>query len=334
VSGTWKKAPGVRWNPARVRANGSGELPGEWLDDAVVFIQTEKQLQKWFGEKRNRLRKSTGCLVLPRSLAEHPDAPTDRAILLADDHGRAVRALAMHARARMGGKVVLLAGSVETSSIRRSLSDLLAKSGELFEPGRGRRLPPQILHFMASASESARYAVFECTSSGTADEYNQLSEALRPDVVVVGEFDQAHFVRLLRTSKTRQEALTKLVEQQAQLARHLRPGGAVVLNSDMRHFRDLRPYMAADHRVLTYGAGGEADVQLISTAEDSGEAVIRIRDSAETHRFGSPPESAGSAAAAAAVLLAFGNIEAAAQAGATSRRPAPGGESAVGVSGG
>ncbi|MCO6180978.1 CapA family protein [Ciceribacter sp. RN22] len=253
--GRWLRQPKLPfWAPDKVRAPQKGpdaDLDARWLQ-GILFVRTEKQLKRWFGDRRNEGVFASGCVVVPPSLELSANLPRARAVLVAPGVEGALQALALCARRRFRGKVVLVAGTHKRTEARKVLVKILeGRAANVSTNVDGLATFSHLVQFLASADPEADYIVYECAAPAGSGDFRSLSALLEPDVLLVTGMGEADKRR---------------PEDYLQLAEDLRPNGWVILNTQMRAFERLRLLMAGEHKLLTFGGPG-GDIR-VREAED------------------------------------------------------------------
>ncbi len=195
--------------------------------------------------------------------------------------------LARAARARFDGGVIAVTGSSGKTTVKTFVAhalDAFSTSGSL-----NNHLGVPLS--LARTPAAARFAVYEIGTNHPG-EIAPLSRLARPDVAVVLNVHPAHIEYF--------DDITALRSEKLSIADGLRPGGTLVCLDTLNASGSGRGI-----RVLTFGAGPNADVRLASS--DGGVAVVDTPSGRiEADIPGGGEHRALGLAAAAAVMIALG----------------------------
>jgi hypothetical protein len=179
TGGRWTSQANIAaWNPKRVRASeGQDWKPGAvWFRDGIVFLRNKDELAK-IPETR-----TTGCLVVPNALTGG-NLPSRHPVLAVHDVDTALRAMALHARARYRGKLALILG--RRAEFLPELIQNLSQHGSTVTNILERRSLPIVIQYLASLPTDAEFAVFELMVGRS--EVKDALRLLQPDVIAFAD---------------------------------------------------------------------------------------------------------------------------------------------------
>ncbi len=252
------------WTPADLRAATGGLLrtpfsaSGVSIDtrtlkpgDLFVALVGESDGHRWVRAALDR--GAAGALVhaLPEDVAD--DAP----LLAVADTMAGLRGLAAYARARFGGKLLAVTGSVGKTTIKEMLRAILAAHGSTWAAEASHNNHWGLPLTLARIPRPAIYCVAEI-GMNHAGEILPLSRLARPDVALITNVEAVHIGHLGSVEAIADE---KLAIQEG-LA-----GGTLVLPRDSAMFARLRA--GARHPVRSFGRHAEADDRLLDVRADA-----------------------------------------------------------------
>ena len=252
------------WTPADLRAATGGLLrtpfsaSGVSIDtrtlkpgDLFVALVGESDGHRWVRAALDR--GAAGALVhaLPEDVAD--DAP----LLAVADTMAGLRGLAAYARARFGGKLLAVTGSVGKTTTKEMLRAILAAHGSTWAAEASHNNHWGLPLTLARIPRPAIYCVAEI-GMNHAGEILPLARLARPDVAVITNVEAVHIGHLGSVEAIADE---KLAIQEG-LA-----GGTLVLPRDSAMFARLRA--GARHAVRSFGRHDEADDRLLDVRADA-----------------------------------------------------------------
>ena len=275
---------------AAMRAEKSGALPadvpGISIDsrtlakgDAFFAIQGENRDGHDFVEAA--LKSGAGLAVIARAQAARfaANAP----LLAVDDVLAALRDLARAARARSQAKVIAVTGSVGKTSTKEALLLALSADGETHASAASYNNHWGVPLSLARCPLSAKYAVFEI-GMNHAGEITPLTQLVRPHVVIVTTIAPVHLEYF--------GSLDKIADAKAEIFSGIEPGGAAVVNRDIRQYARLAKAAAAAGvaRIVSFGENARADARLKrhSLHAEVSTVQARILGQDVTYKIGAP----------------------------------------------
>ena len=253
------------WTPADLRAATGGLLrtpfsaSGVSIDtrtlkpgDLFVALVGESDGHRWVRAALDR--GAAGALVhaLPEDVAD--DAP----LLAVRDTMAGLRGLAEYARARFGGKLLAVTGSVGKTTTKEMLRAILAAHGSTWAAEASHNNHWGLPLTLARIPRPAIYCVAEI-GMNHAGEILPLARLARPDVALITNVEAVHVGHLGSVEAIADE---KLAIQDG-LA-----DGTLVLPRDSAMFARLCD--GARHAVRSFGRHAEADDRLLDVRADAG----------------------------------------------------------------
>ncbi len=172
-------------------------------------------------------------------------------------------ALGRFGRARFGGRLVAVTGSVGKTTVKEMLRTILAAEAPTHAASASHNNHWGVPLTLARLPPGARFCVAEI-GMNHAGEIEPLARLARPHVALITAIAAAHIGHL--------GSLEAIADEKAAILRGLEPGGVAVLPGDSVHIARLRR-AAGDSGVLTFGETGDA--RLIAAEGDaSGSDVL------------------------------------------------------------
>ena len=277
---------------AAMRADKSGalpaEVPGISIDsrtlgkgDAFFAIQGENRDGHEFVE--GALKAGAGLAVVARS--QRGRFAADAPLLAVDDVLEALRDLARAARARSHAKVIAVTGSVGKTSTKEALRLALSADGETHASAASYNNHWGVPLSLARCPVSAKYAVFEI-GMNHAGEITPLTQLVRPHVAIITGIAPVHLEYF--------GSLEKIADAKAEIFVGVEPGGAAVINRDIRQYAQLAKAAEAAgvKRIVSFGANAKADARLLRHSLHAEVSTVQARILGEevTYKIGAPGE--------------------------------------------
>jgi UDP-N-acetylmuramoyl-tripeptide--D-alanyl-D-alanine ligase len=215
-------------------------------------------------------RGAAGAMVSSLPAGVPPGAP----LLVVDDTLAGLTRLGAFARARFGGRLVAVTGSVGKTTSKEMLRAILAAHGPTHAAEASFNNQWGVPVTLARLPRAAAWCVVEI-GMNHAGEILPLARLARPHVVLITNIEKAHIGHL--------GSLEAIADEKASIAGGLEPGGVAVLPADSPLLARLRAACGAA-RIITFGAGAAADARLLDAAVDAEGTVLEARVAGRTLR--------------------------------------------------
>ncbi|MPT47571.1 MAG: UDP-N-acetylmuramoyl-tripeptide--D-alanyl-D-alanine ligase [Sphingobium sp.] len=198
--------------------------------------------------------------------------PISQPHVLVADTTEALNALGRAARARMGGKVIGVTGSVGKTSTKEALFAALERSliGPVHRSVKSYNNHVGVPLSLARMPRDTRFGVFEM-GMNHAGELSALTQLVRPHVAIVTAIAPAH-IEFFGTEEA-------IAHAKAEIFEGLEPGGTAIIPQDSVH-RDLLVKAAQQYgaTIVTFGMGEGAIVRGIEAVPSaSGGTLVSAR---------------------------------------------------------
>ncbi|QDM16281.1 UDP-N-acetylmuramoylalanyl-D-glutamyl-2,6-diaminopimelate--D-alanyl-D-alanine ligase [Tardiphaga sp. vice304] len=203
------------------------------------------------------LKNGAGVAVV--EAAQRDRFPQDAPLLIVDDVLKGLVDLGIAARARLGGQVIAVTGSVGKTSTKEALRRVFEAQGETHASVASFNNHWGVPLTLARCPATARFAVFEI-GMNHAGEIESLVKMVRPHFAIITTVEPVHLEFF--------SGVTAIADAKAEIFAGLEPGGVAILNRDNVHFAHLQK--RADEygvsRIVSFGSDLSADVRLIDIA--------------------------------------------------------------------
>ena len=175
--------------------------------------------------------------------------------IVVDDTADALTALGRHARARMGGRVVAVTGSVGKTGTKEAIACALGALAPTHASTGNLNNQWGVPLSLARMPAAIGFGVFELGMNHPG-ELAPLSRLVRPDVAVITTVAAAHLEFF--------DSIVAIAEEKAEIFDGMGPGGIAILNRDIAYFALLAAaaWDRGIERLIGFGAHPEADVRL------------------------------------------------------------------------
>lgn len=247
------------------------------------------------------LRAGAGLAVVARTEGLPADAPA----LVVPDVLDGLADLGRAARARIGGPVVAVTGSVGKTGTKEALRLALGAQGQTHASAASYNNHWGVPLSLARMPATTKFGVFEL-GMNHAGELTPLTRMVRPDIAIVTTIEPVHFEFF--------GSLEAIADAKAEIFLGVGKGGAVVLNRDNSQFGRLAAAArsAGVARIISCGESAGADARLIEMSlKDSGSTVrADILGTEVTYKLGAPGRhvALNSLAVLATVALLDGDL--------------------------
>jgi UDP-N-acetylmuramoyl-tripeptide--D-alanyl-D-alanine ligase len=230
-------------------------------------------------------------------------APSDGALIRADDPLTALEAIGRAARARLasGARVIAVTGSAGKTGTKEMLRACLGACGRVHASEKSYNNHWGVPLTLARMPADTEYAVFEI-GMNHAGEITPLTKMVRPHVAIVTTVEAVHLAYF--------PSVEAIAEAKAEIFSGLEPGGTAVINRDNAYF-DILSKRARDAgaRIVTFGLRQDAAVRpsVIELGADGSDIVAVAGSRQIAFRVGVPgAHIAQNALAVVAALDAVG----------------------------
>ena len=214
------------------------------------------------------------CVVEAEKLSTLPE---NGSYLVVEDALEAMRNAASASRARMGGKVVGVTGSVGKTSTKEMLRHAFTPSGKTHAPDKSFNNHWGVPLTACRMARDTEFGVFEIGMSAP-NEITPLTTLVKPDIAIITTVAPVH----LEFFKN----VEGIADAKAEIFDGLSQEGAAILNRDNAYYeRLLARALAKTDRVYTFGSHEKADARLIDLKSDANGNEITAEILGETIRF-------------------------------------------------
>ncbi len=195
--------------------------------------------------------------------------PEDAPLLLVEDVQAGLEALARAARARMGGRVIAVTGSMGKTGTKEMLRMALGVQGRVHAAEKSYNNHWGVPLTLARMPAETDFAVIEIGMNGPG-EIAPLSQLARPHVAMITTVAPVHLAAF--------RDVRGIAREKASIVRGLEPGGVAVLNRDVETYPILlRAARRVGARPLRFGATGRPEYRLIEARIGAGGTAVRAR---------------------------------------------------------
>jgi len=219
-----------------------------------------------------------------------------------EDLGRA-------ARARMGGKVIAITGSVGKTGTKEALRLALTPSGRVHAADKSFNNHWGVPLTLARMPRDTEFGIFEIGMNHPG-EIRPLVKMVRPHIAVITIVAPVHLEFF--------PSVVEIARAKAEIFEGVEPGGVVLLNADNPHFGLLRDLAAARPEIAeiaSFGCADFADIRLLDAVVEAGHSTVTasLFGTEVTYRVGAPGQHqvANSLAVIGAAQRAGGDVKAA-----------------------
>jgi UDP-N-acetylmuramoyl-tripeptide--D-alanyl-D-alanine ligase len=197
-----------------------------------------------------------GAALAVVEAAQRDKFAADAPLLVVDDVLAGLVDLAKAARARLGGQVIAVTGSVGKTSTKEALRRVLGAQGETHASAASFNNHWGVPLSLARCPASARFAIFEI-GMNHAGEIDTLVRMVQPHVAIITTVEPVHLEFFA--------GIEAIADAKAEIFSGVEPGGAVVLNRDNSQFARLQRQARTlgISRIVSFGADKKSDARLL-----------------------------------------------------------------------
>ena len=240
-----------------------------------------------------------------------PDGCDDKPLLKVDDTFTALQALAAAARARCGGKIIGITGSVGKTGTKELLATAFGALGQTHASSKSYNNMWGVPLSLSNLHEGTDYGIFEMGMNHP-DEITPLTTQVKPHIAIITTVQSVHVENF-------ENGMEGIADAKAEIFDGLEEGGTAVLNCDNEWFDHLKAKAESKGaKVVSFGEAEGADARLLECLEAANGSRIKADIMGETVEYSL--QIAGrhiaqnSLAVLLAVKLAGGNLQKAAKA--------------------
>lgn len=180
-------------------------------------------------------------------------------LLVVDDVLEGLRDLARAARARLGGQVIAVTGSVGKTSTKEALRSVLSAQGTTHASVASFNNHWGVPLSLARCPADVRFAIFEI-GMNHAGEIEPLVKMVRPHLALITTVEPVHLEFF--------SGIEAIADAKAEIFAGVESGGAAVLNRDNSQFARLvqRARERGVSRIISFGADDKADARLLDVS--------------------------------------------------------------------
>jgi UDP-N-acetylmuramoyl-tripeptide--D-alanyl-D-alanine ligase len=227
------------------------------------------------------LTNGAALAVVAKSHAEKFAA--DARLLVVDDVLAGLVDLGRASRARLGGQVIAVTGSVGKTSTKEALRAVLGAQGETHASVASFNNHWGVPLTLARCPASAKFAIFEI-GMNHAGEIEPLVKMVRPHVAIITTVEPVHLEFF--------SGIEAIADAKAEIFSGVEPGGAVVLNRDNAQFSRLSRSAKARKikRIVSFGSDEKADARLIDVSLHPASSAVHANVLGQdiTYKIGMP----------------------------------------------
>ena len=200
------------------------------------------------------LKAGAALAVVER--AQRDKFAADAPLLVVDDVLAGLVDLAHAARARLGGQVIAVTGSVGKTSTKEALRRVLGAQGETHASAASFNNHWGVPLSLARCPATVRFAIFEI-GMNHAGEIEPLVQMVRPHVAIITTVEPVHLEFFA--------GIEAIADAKAEIFAGIEPGGTAVLNRDNSQFARLsrRAKKLGVSRLVSFGAHKKSQARLL-----------------------------------------------------------------------
>ncbi len=281
------------WTESEIVSLGAGELRGALampVNGASIDTRTLARGDIFFaimGKQRDghdfvaaAFEKGAGLAVVSEPT---PDMEKLGPLYVVGDTLRAMEAFGVHARARCGGRVAAITGSVGKTGTKEALRQCLDGQGRVHASAASYNNHWGVPLTLARLPADAEFGIFEI-GMNRPGEITPLSRMVSPHVAVVTTVAPVHLGAFSRVEE--------IADAKAEIFDGLRKGGTAILNVDNVHFDRLKSAAveAGAGEIIRFGESKGADAALLEASLQAEGSVVRAAICGEdvTYKIGAP----------------------------------------------
>jgi len=311
-------AKAIQWSAADAVAATGGTASGIWAATGVsidtrtieagdLFVALRGDRLDGHDYVKTALEKGAAAAVVTHRPA---GVPEDAPLLIAADTLAALQGLGRAARARTGGKIIAVTGSVGKTGTKEMLAAAFAPLGQVHASKASHNNHWGVPFSLSQMHEGTDYGIFEI-GMNHAGEISPLTRQVRPDIAIITTIAPVHMEYF--------DSELQIADAKAEIFEGVMDGGTVILNRDNEWFGHLQEKaLARGLTVRSFGEHAEADARMTACLAAANGTRVTMALAGETYDFTLPVPGRHHALNALAVLLsvscAGGDVRKAAEA--------------------
>jgi UDP-N-acetylmuramoyl-tripeptide--D-alanyl-D-alanine ligase len=202
---------------------------------------------------------NAGAALAVVEAAQRDKFPADAPLLVVDDVLAGLVDLARASRARLGGRVIAVTGSVGKTSTKEALLRVFSAQGRTHASVASFNNHWGVPLSLARCPAMSDFAIFEI-GMNHAGEIEPLVKLVRPHIAIITTVEPVHLEFFA--------GIEAIADAKAEIFAGLEPGGVAVLNRDNSQFERLRAQAEklGVSRIVAFGAGETADARLLDVS--------------------------------------------------------------------
>ncbi len=199
-------------------------------------------------------------------------------LYVVDDVLKAMERLGAASRARMGGRVAAITGSVGKTSTKEALRHVLARQGATHASVASYNNHWGVPLTLARMPAGTAFGVFEIGMNHPF-EIIPLTGFVKPHVAVITTVEPVHLEHF--------RSVSGIADAKGEIFAGLLPGGTAVINRDNPHFERMKAHALASPagRIVTFGEHEAADARLVKIALTPERSAVEARIHGRTVAF-------------------------------------------------
>ena len=267
-----------------MRGNPPAAIPGVSIDTRTIkpgeaFVAINGENRDGHDFVQTALNAGAGLAIVAEGRAPATDGPL---LIVPDDPLAALERVAAAARARMGGPVVAVTGSVGKTGTKEMLRLIFSEIGATHAPVGSFNNQWGVPLTLARMPQETRFGIFEIGMNHPG-EIRPLVKLVRPHVAIVTTVEAVHRAYF--------DSEAAIAEAKAEIFEGLEPNGIAVLNRDNRWF-DLLAGRARENGggIVLFGEHAASDVRLqrVVPSEDASGVEALLFGQHVTYKLGAP----------------------------------------------
>ncbi|MGB8812723.1 MAG: Mur ligase family protein [Paracoccaceae bacterium] len=290
TGGRWLVQPALDWSPNRISYDVSGNMaghfcvltdPGTW---GAARVDASPHVPRMIAQG------AAGIMLQSSHLTELSTAgsviPQGFPALLVENTYTALRAMAVAARARFGGTVFAITGTVGKTTTREMIRHITDQQGGAVASAANNNNISGVWRSLTNAPQNHAALVLEMGFGRPLDGIARSAIVAKPHVAVLTTMDVAHFDMFTPKMLAQKTGLQWLCDLKSTVFSGLEPGGAAILGREMAEYGRAKVLaLAQTARVYSYGLTSDCDARLEAIELDPTGSVVQATVAGRPLRF-------------------------------------------------